>query len=387
MGSTIAIKEFPMLTCSNCGASVREGARFCTTCGTRLNDPVSPNATSVWATPVASEPAASSAEPTVVESIATSTWSGETAAQDEGSPAADPNAEAAEAPVASEEPDVNADTDSGTSSATPPTTEEGFTWSWGTSSNGQAGDGRQATDQVEEESGVVLEEGGTDESDTDSGDLVDATEIDILEVDETESNPDEAAEPSPETSDTMLVVDEREDDGEDEGEGESETLAAWAEQWESPEPEDGTTMDDTGPESEREEPSALGQADTAVASETVERPSDGEEDTVARAERLIGELRSIIPTLVRPMPSVPVIDAGSAAIADELEGAAQAGQFDDIRETLQAARANPRDVDTMLSLSGKIDRLIELLDDRDNLARTAGTAASRLRPAGESTEM
>lgn len=376
-----------MLTCSNCGASVREGARFCTTCGTRLNDPVSPNATSVWATPVASEPAASSAEPTVAEPIATSTWSGETAAQDEGSPAADPHAEAAEAPAASEEPDANADTDPGTSSATPPTTEEGFTWSWGTSSNGQDGDGRQATGQVEEQSGVVLEEGGTDESDTDSGDLVDATEIDIIEVDETESNPDEATEPAPETSDSMLVVEEREDDGEAEGEGDSETLAAWAEQWESPEPEDGTTMDDTGPESEREEPSALGQADTAVESETAERPSDDEEDTVARAERLIGELRSLIPTLVRPMPSAPVIDFGSAAIADELEGAAQAGQFDDIRETLQAARANPRDVDTMLSLSGKIDRLIELLDDRDNLARTAGSAASRLRPAGESTEM
>lgn len=372
-----------MLTCSNCGASVREGARFCTTCGTRLNDPVAPDATGVWASPVTSEPPASSAESTVAEPISTSTWSSDTSAQDEGSRGADPNAEADEAPIASEEPVVNTDPDLGTSSTTPPATEEGFTWSWGTSSNGQDGDGRQVADQVDEESGVVIEEAGTAETEEDSGELVDATEIDILEVDETESAPDAEANPSPETSDSMLVVEEREDEGEDE----SETLAAWAEQWETPEPEAGTTMDDTDPESEREDPAESGQADPAVASETVERHSNEEEDTVARAERLIGELRSIIPTLIRPMPSVPVIESDAAAIADELEGAAQAGQFDDIRETLRAARTNPRDVDTMLSLSGKIDRLIELLDDRDNLAKTAGSAASRLRPVGESTEM
>ena len=38
-----------MLTCSNCGTSVREGAKFCTSCGTRLNDTVAtPETTSTW---------------------------------------------------------------------------------------------------------------------------------------------------------------------------------------------------------------------------------------------------------------------------------------------------------------------------------------------------
>ncbi|MDQ3654380.1 MAG: zinc-ribbon domain-containing protein [Chloroflexota bacterium] len=372
-----------MLTCSNCGASVREGARFCTTCGTRLNDPVSPDATDVWATPEASEPAASSAEPAAAESISTSAWSSGTADQGEGSPGADPNADAAEAPVTAEEPDMN--TDSDTSSAAPPaTTEESFTWSWGTSSNGQDGEDRQATGQVDEESSVVLEEAGSEASEAEGDELVDATEIDILEVDTSEPDPVMEAGPNPETSDSMLVVEEREDDEE----GESETLAAWAEQWESPEPDGDSEANDELPEQEPEDPTALDQAaDTAVAAGSMDHSADDEEDTVARAERLIGELRSIIPSLVRPMASAPVVDSNSAAIADELEGAAQPGQFDDVRETLQAARANPRDVDTMLSLSGKIDRLLELLDDRDNLARMAGSAATRLRPADDATEV
>ena len=40
-----------MQTCSNCGATSREGAKFCTTCGSRLNAVVDPTASSGWESP------------------------------------------------------------------------------------------------------------------------------------------------------------------------------------------------------------------------------------------------------------------------------------------------------------------------------------------------
>lgn len=367
-----------MLTCSNCGASVREGARFCTTCGTRLNDPVASDATSVWNAPFSNvEPAVTGEEPVAVSA----TQSGDSSDDDDASPDSAATAEA-DPDAAHDEGSPDPETDSEAS----PTPNEGFTWSWGTSSSTNDGPG-QTTDQVDEESGIVLEEADSAAAteDTDPDEPVDATEIDILDVDDSDTGyaSSEDDEPDPETSDTMLVVD---DDEQPDGAEENETLAAWAEQWESPEPDGDPAPNDERTEPEPEHPTALDQAaDTAVTAGNVEPSPGDEEDAVARADRLIGELRALIPSLVRPLPAAPTIDADTLAIADELEDAARAGQFDDIRETLLAAREHPRDVDTMLNLSGNIDRLIELLDDRDHLANLAGSAATRLRPVGNAT--
>lgn len=370
-----------MLTCSNCGASVREGARFCTTCGTRLNDPVATDATSVWATPLSSVPATSRDEPAAVAA----TWTGDTSDQDVSSQASEVTTEPSTAQVADEDSPGTE-----TTSEAPPASDEGFSWSWGTSSSTNGDEATRTTDQVDEESGVVLEEAETAEEteNTEPDELVDATEIDILEVDEsgTGNESSDGDEPDPETSDTMLVVEDAQDDGDEE----TETLAAWAEQWESTEtePEDDAAAHIEGAEPEIHQPSALEQAaDTAITDGTTETPSEDEEDTVAKAERLIGELRSMIPSLLRPMPGTPAISIDTSVIADELESAARGGQFDDIRETLLAAREHPRDVDTMLNLSSKINRLIELLDDRDNLAQTAERTATRLRPDADATPM
>jgi len=378
-GPSVAIKEFSMLTCSNCGASVREGARFCTTCGTRLNDPVATDATSVWSTPVTSEPAVSRAEPVAVDA----TWSDDTLERDDASPAPEATTESSTEPVAGED-----SPGTGVTSETPPAPDEGFSWSWGTSSSTSGEEATPATAQVDEESGIVLEEARTAEAteDTEPDELVDPTEIDILEADESGTGSELSADdgPEPETSDTMLVVED--EDGDGDGAEETETLAAWAEQWETSEPEDEAAAIADGAETAAEHPSALEQAaDTGVSDGVTETPSDSEEDTVARADRLIGELRSMIPSLLRPMPSTPAFSDDPAALADDLEGAARAGRFDDLRETLLNAREHPRDVDTMLNLSGKINRLIELLEDRDNLAQTAERTAARLRPGSEAT--
>ncbi len=375
-----------MLTCSNCGASVREGARFCTTCGTRLNDPVASDATSVWAAPATGQPATSSDEATVDESTSSteSTWSGDTSDQHDARVDAAPEPEAGEDARVDAAPEANTDTDSDADapSEPPPQSDEGFTWSWGTSSNADDVVTPQAVDEVDEESGVVLED--AQDQDPDTSEPVDATEIEILEVEETTSGSgNDAAEPAPDTSDTMLVVEDDEHDGQDE----SETLAAWAEQWESPEVEDVAIVNDPDSDPTRGESETLDQAGTSEAGDV---DSGGEEDTVARAERLIGELRAIIPTLARPLPAPPANALNNLPdplpLAEELEVAARAGQFDDLREALQAARERPRDVDSMLTLSSKVDRLLELLDDRDNLAQTAERAATRLRPGTGATE-
>ncbi|MBA2468785.1 MAG: zinc-ribbon domain-containing protein [Chloroflexia bacterium] len=354
-----------MLTCSNCGASVREGARFCTSCGTRLNDPVAADATGVWAAPTANDP----------DPAADDSTGGDTDSPSSGS-ALEPA-----------EPATGADDEPATRADATATTGEGFTWSWGASPAADARDEPEATDQVDEESGVVLEEAETTDPESDSGELVDATEIDILEPDETDTDATPVDEPAPETSDTMLVV---EDDGDGETKAESETLAAWAEQWDSPEPEDDSAMIGSNTDPEGGETAEASSATEDVEADSgADRPRDDdeEEDTVTKAERLIGELRAMIPSLVRPVPPIAGIAPDSSGIADELEGAARSGQFDDIRETLLSAREHPRDVDTMINLTGKIDRLLELLDDRDNLVQTAERAATRLRPGSDASTM
>lgn len=367
-----------MLTCSNCGASVREGARFCTRCGTRLNDPVAPAASGVWGAAVSSETSSSTGEATGGESG--SLRPGGTSDGEDAVSERDPDTATVSASIPDEDSDTAAET-TGTS-------DEGFTWSWGTSSNADSGT-TDTIDQVDEESGIVLEEAETtaSEGEEDSGELVDATEIDIREADDTGSDdvPEEDSEPSPETSDTMLVLEDEEQDT-----TESETLAAWAEQWESPEADDETGADEASLEPERGEPTPRGQDDATVPSGDAEDSKDSiedEEDTVTKAERLIGELRSLIPTLARPMPSAPAARVDAAALADELEGAARTNQFEDVREMLRSAREHPRDVDTMLNLAGNVSRLLELLDDRDNLAQIAESAATRLRATIEPTEM
>ncbi len=356
-----------MFTCSNCGASVREGAKFCTACGTRLNDTHSASSDSTWSSSSSPEttlssdvepttPAASQSEDAGVSVPGTI----DMPVDDNASSAPSIEVTGATSPDA---PDMPVDDNAVAS--------EGFTWSWG---KAEETDGDAQSDElglIEVESGMVIEEHESN-ADHASGTIVDASEIDVLEVEPAMSIADENTESQAQTDgeiseivevevETVTVTEDIDD---------SETLAAWAEQWNEPADVDTSVSATTDSSGDEETPDVAQQVDG---------DDEEEEDTVAKAERLIGELRAVIPALVRPRPVAPVVSADSSALADQLASAAQSENFDDLREALETMRDNPRDIDSMLKLSGQAERLLALLDDRNNLAKSAEDAASQLR--------
>ncbi|MGI8484350.1 MAG: zinc ribbon domain-containing protein [Thermomicrobiales bacterium] len=117
------------------------------------------------------------------------------------------------------------------------------------------------------------------------------------------------------------------------------------------------------------------------------------ESARSRAEQLIDELRDLLPSLAASGSSATDSTAGIVEgsgsdqnlqpVIDELAAARpQSGSFDDLRAALEKARTNPRDVDTMLDLVGRVDDLIVLLDSQDRLNSAAGHAIGQLQQAG-----
>jgi hypothetical protein len=355
-----------MFTCSNCGASVREGARFCTSCGTRLNDTTGASAESTWDASTSAESVTPAEDGSAATDEATATRVN--LASDESAAEASSVTETSDVSPA-EDPVGNSLDEIGTPADDTPAPDDAFTWSWGKPVDTDETPSSDNNGQLEVESGVLVQERAS-ATDQEPDTIVDATEIEILEEEPTVTDDDRITEEQARAHDQagdveIDVVTEESSDGEG-----AETLAAWAEQWN--EPESGN---------EQDAPSSPGASATSDDGEpeAVKEDEEEEEDTVAKAERLIGELRAVIPTLVRPRPAQPVAPGDSAAIADELTRAAKAGNFDDLREALETVRDNPRDIDSMLKLSGQADRLLALLDDRNALATTADSAASQLR--------
>lgn len=325
-----------MQTCSNCGASVREGARFCTACGTQMNEASPETSAFSWGAAV-DEP---SAEPASTDAAAA--W------PTRGADGAD------------EAEDVASETPNGESE----TGDSDFTWTW----NAPPADEPPASTDVEEESGVVIEQG---EPDANPADVVEATEIDILAPDASSSDASVADAEADGTSDHAsdvaseedLLIVASEDEivvEEDVDSSGAETLAAWATGWDSPGEDNSGAIDE-----------ALAQV--------ADSSDNDDEDTVAKAERLIAELQSMLPRLVNPKPATPEPVKPRLMLADELERVDDGSDWSDLRQVLERARDNPRDILHVMSISDNVERLIHLLDQRDNLARTAANVASRLR--------
>lgn len=97
-----------------------------------------------------------------------------------------------------------------------------------------------------------------------------------------------------------------------------------------------------------------------------------------RAAELLDELRSLLPALgatrLRPGRLADRLDAAVAADGEVPDG---------LRAAAEAARANPRDIDTVLELTRRIDDLIELVERHDRMAESVRSAARALRSGSE----
>jgi hypothetical protein len=121
-------------------------------------------------------------------------------------------------------------------------------------------------------------------------------------------------------------------------------------------------------------PDAWEDALPSVAASTGESPRQ-------RAASLLDELRGLLPQIAAGDAVADASDTGSAsAVADRLAAARdESGDFASLRRTLESAKQNPRDVDTMLDLVNRADRLLALLDGYERLTGEIDDAITQLR--------
>jgi hypothetical protein len=305
-----------MQTCSNCGASVREGARFCTACGTQLNDASSGSSAFSW---------------------------GATTEQTAASPVAPeaPGGTASDATSGQDESENEAITDSASLTVEQP-------------------DQHLPTEAVDEETGIVLD----DPADEARTGLVDATEIDVLDAEPGVAEPEVVDEDAPDLSTLEDWA------GAPAGESgvendDQETLAVWAQRWVS---EEETVVE--------EDIETVTIESTSIDEDAEE--DDDPEITMKEAERLIAELQSLVPKLARPKPAKPQ-PITPRVLAEELDGLNDGEDWADLREVLEKARSNPNDITHLMNVSGNAERLLALLESRERLANGLSGVAQRLR--------
>lgn len=391
-----------MNTCSNCGAAVRPGAKFCTACGTRLNDVSASTASSAWTSgqpdmsrtpsdtdaspptesvridsPVlhesgSSEPAPAPSTSDDASSDASSSWSWRSSPDPSLSTPVTDDGEDVTTEPSSEEPRVfivdKRDAGSPSSSTTSTTgnadaaTDE-FTWTWGTP------DSQDTTEDDEAETSIT-------DAERDAANRVAAEDAPL------------ATEPDSDLSDPIRHDQEESFDLPED---------SWSSTRASTDEPEGTTSgdvsgealpgvdDDSDLELEVDTPQAVDSASGSKrGDETVnaaEHPNAGDEDPLDRARRLIEELRTLIPPPRLYQEEAPqAVSVPVEGLRDELESARSTSDFRDLRSALESARERPRDVDTMLEMVGRIDTMLEALDDRDRLATAVERVIDRLGP-------
>ncbi len=368
-----------METCANCGAANREGAKFCTSCGVRLPTLPARN-TADWnrseATVPATAPEPESApegapDQATIEPAATATepsWTSSADSDEEeravGEDAAPRDAEPAVAPASSwswGEPEpapepvtdhaAHADEQSGDEVGTASTTADD-----------RAGDAAAASGGSDREDSATRSSWATQWT----GEYAAAPDTDeqlaTRDVPAAEAHP-ESGEPAGETPADA-----------------SPPTAAWQRAAPAEAPETASPYS----------PFAAYDSGAATTTGTGFEPAPGgigEDDVVPRATRLLDELRTLLPALASaPVPTtpadetVPDVAVDTGAVADELATARHdTGDFTTLRASLESARDQPRDVDTMLDLVGRIDAMLAALDAHDRYAGAIDQAVARLR--------
>jgi hypothetical protein len=104
---------------------------------------------------------------------------------------------------------------------------------------------------------------------------------------------------------------------------------------------------------------------------------------IDRAYALIDELRGVVAGLAGGAGES--VDA--ASLADQLAAARTSGAdgntFADLRTAIDSARERPRDIDTMLDVSGRLDVIASLHDAYEHLGSAVDRAVEQLRGAAE----
>ena len=421
-----------METCSNCGAPVRPGAKFCTGCGNRLNDvDTSGSGPSGWNETAPVEDAPPAGEPTVGRVVSTRVVSdGDTV------PVSEPTVVANEQPAttwtwgsletddpAARVPVTPADNSGQGSPASvagehpaserePEPAPAPFNWSWETPSHGEPAAEATATEGDSHPIAEPMVDSSTEN--VFSYRPSHAPTVESRVTTEAVSTDDADTVTPPDVTEQVEPVSNHEADAT--GEDQADRAAREAEIADAPPPYDWRQSVTYGYE-ERSVPAAGAVSQSAVNNEatapTVLADSDSygdgsaqvgaagpidESSAIARPESsdpsevetrvlaLLDELRSLVPALgaesrtgVQSEVDSGTSDAAALALQVLDEATASAGDSGDLRSVLEAARTRPRDMDAVLDLVGRAGNLIDLLDERDRLVAAVDRAASTLR--------
>lgn len=301
-----------MDTCTNCGASLRPGAKFCTTCGTRLNEvPASDNAG--WGTPAAQFLDATQ-ETGVIEAV---------------------------------KPDESPSINGGKSSSA-----DSWSNAYGDSSASSTDPASRFRTALDGEVQPVEDDSSTPKSEPES----------------TWTSPSPSFTPPPASNWSYSAGSEAEPKDED-----TSPPAGWGTpaNWESS--ETAAEVDAAGfTEDGDDEVDALSGDENIELSgkKDVELPPDEARD---KAIALADELRRTI----RMMSSGGESDHGAAIMA-LTEASLNFGDYSDIRGVISDVKNDPRDIQSLSALAGKVDRVEALLDDYVSLSETIETAIKEL---------
>lgn len=335
-----------MDTCTNCGAQLRQGAKFCTTCGARQNPKSEGGDT--WgdqSTQIIPAVQPSTEPDEQVENAANEPvngWPSASTTRSSDDPASrfisalESNMKPADEEVPSWDPQPDpAPAENGWRSAfTPP---QSTNWNWSSTSEPAEEEATEG-DQHPEPASMLVEEETTPQT------------TDTTWSSWTTPAPDESTDNA----------------GFTEGGSDEVDYLSGDENIEVSGPETPLLVEDVTSESP-ETPMLLNPHPVVVA-ETDLSPDDARSKAIA----LVDELRSVI----RQMSGAPA-DTGNAAMT-LTEATLNIDAFDDVREVLAAVAENPRDISALSDLAGKVDRLQEMQANRDELVDTIERALSDL---------
>lgn len=315
-----------MERCSNCGAATRPGAKFCTSCGTRLNldqDSAQP-ASASWNDEASTQETQVATPPIKWDEVT-------------NDPPVSSSGESDDA-VTSNDSDDESDVTETTSIVAAPagesTTASSWASAWPTGTTAEP----ETTDETRAENEPA------------SGNLTDAPESDDVptEPDSSLTFPERNSWSwgNDSDNDTSVTIEE------------SETFSPST-----------TTFKATSEETD----------DTVatVASSSTETPNVITGEPRERASALVDELRGLIWKIGEDETSNSGDNASIVSDLTNVRGAT--GDFSDLRSSIDAVRDNPRDIDALRDLGQQADRLQALLDSHSRLTSSLDDAIRKLR--------